>query len=53
MTTLKDVQKDPRKLDKFIKEREKDTPLADKDRFDKALKSMTSEKHSTIQKSSD
>ncbi len=53
MTTLKDVQKDPKKLDKFIKEREKDTPLADKDKFDKGLKSMTEGKHSTTQKPSD
>ena len=53
MTTLKDAQNDPKKLDKFIKEREKDTPLADKDKFDKGLKSMTEGKHSTTQKSSD
>lgn len=46
MTTLKDVQKDPSKLEQFIKEREKDTPQGDKDKFDKALKSMTEEKKS-------
>jgi hypothetical protein len=40
MTTLKEAQKDPKKLDKFIKEREKDTTQGDKDRFDKALKSI-------------
>jgi hypothetical protein len=46
MITLKEVQKDPKKLEQFIKEREKDTPQGDKDKFDKALKSMTEEKKS-------
>jgi len=41
MTTLKDVQKDPKKLDQFIKEREKDTPPADKEKLDKIVKSMS------------
>lgn len=49
MTTLKEAQKDPKKLEKFIKEREKDTPQGDKDKFDKALKSMTEEKKSKDQ----
>lgn len=49
MTTLKDVQKDPKKLAKFIKEREKDTPQGEKDKFDKALKSMTEGKKSEDQ----
>lgn len=40
MTTLKDAQKDPKKLDQFIKEHEKTSP-ADKEKFDKALTSMT------------
>lgn len=53
MTTLKDAQKDPKKLDKFIKEREKETPPADKDKFEKTLKSMSEGKRSTSQKSSD
>jgi hypothetical protein len=53
MTTLKDVQKDPKKLAQFIKEREKDTPPANKDKFDKALESMASQKSSKDQKSSD
>lgn len=44
MTTLKEAQKDPKKLEQFIKEREKDTPQGDKDKFDAALKSMTEEK---------
>jgi hypothetical protein len=44
MTTLKEAQKDPKKLEQFIKEREKDTPQGDKDKFDNALKSMTEEK---------
>ncbi len=52
MTTLKDVQKDPKKLDQFIKEREKDTPHADKDKLDKIVKSMTEGKQSKDQKSS-
>lgn len=46
MTNLKEAQKDPKKLEKFIKEREKDTPQGDKDKFEKALKSMTEEKKS-------
>jgi len=46
MTTLKDVQKDPKKLKQFIKEREKETPQGEKDKFDKALKSMTEGKKS-------
>lgn len=46
MTTLKEAQKDPKKLEKFIKEREKDTPHADKDKFDKAMESMTGGKPS-------
>lgn len=46
MTTLKEAQKDPKKLEQFIKEREKDTPQGDKDGFDKALKSMTEGKKS-------
>lgn len=46
MTTLKDVQKDPKKLEQFIKEREEDTPQGDKEKFDKTLKSMTEEKKS-------
>lgn len=46
MTTLKDAQKDPKKLEQFIKEREKDTPQGDADKFDQALKSMTEEKKS-------
>jgi hypothetical protein len=41
------------KLDQFIKEREKEIPPADKDRFDAALKSMVSQKPSKDQKSSD
>lgn len=53
MTNLKDVQKDPKKLAQFIKEREKETPPADKDRFDAAMKSMASQKSSKDQKSSD
>ena len=53
MTTLKDVQKDPKKLAQFIKERENETPPADKDRFDAAMKSMSSQKPSKDQKSSD
>lgn len=40
MTNLKDVQKDPKKLDQFIKEREQDTPNADKEVFDKTLNSI-------------
>lgn len=47
MTTLKDAQKSG-KIDQFIKEREKDTPPADKERFDKTLKSMASEKSSKV-----
>lgn len=46
MTTLKDAQKDPKKLGQFIQEREKETPPADRDRFDVALKSMASQKPS-------
>lgn len=53
MTTLKDVQKDPKKLAQFIKERGKESAPADKDRFDAALKSMASQKPSKGQKSSD
>ena len=53
MTTLKDAQKDPKKLNKFIKEREKDTPCADKERFDTTLESMSKGKCSTSEKSSD
>ena len=49
MTTLKDVQKNPKKLDQFIREREKDTPKGEKDKFDKALKSMTEGKKSKDQ----
>ena len=41
MTTLKDAQKKG-KLDQFIKEREKETAPADRTKFDKTLKSMTS-----------
>lgn len=52
MTTLKDAQKDKAKLEQFIKERERETPPADKDRFDKALKAMSEGKPSTDQKSS-
>jgi hypothetical protein len=51
--TLKDVQKDPKKLSQFIKEHENETPPADKDRFDAAMKSMASQKPSKGQKSSD
>jgi flagellar motility protein MotE (MotC chaperone) len=46
MTTLKDVQKDPKKLEQFIKEREQDTPQADKAKLDKIVKSMTEGKPS-------
>lgn len=46
MTNLKDAQKSG-KLDKFIEEREK-TPSGDSERFDKTLKSMTSEKSSKV-----
>ena len=46
MTTLKEAQKDPKKLEAFIKEREKDTPQGDKGKFEKALKSMTEAKKS-------
>ena len=53
MTTLKDAQKDPKKLSKFIKEREQDTPCADKERFDATLQSMSQGKCSTSEKSSD
>ena len=53
MTTLKEVQLDKKKLSKFIKEREKDTPCADKERFDATLQSMTQGKCSTSEKSSD
>lgn len=49
MTTLKDAQKDPKKLKQFIKEREKDTPQGDKDKFEKALQSMTEGKKSEDQ----
>jgi hypothetical protein len=49
MTTLKEAQKDPKKLEQFIKEREKDTPQGEKDKFDKALKSMTEETKSKDQ----
>lgn len=49
MTTLKEVQKDLKKLEQFIKEREKDTPQGDKDEFDKTLKSMTERKKSKDQ----
>lgn len=49
MTTLKEAQKNPKKLEQFIKEREKDTPQGDKDKFEKALKSMTEEKKSKDQ----
>lgn len=52
MTTLKQAQ-EQNNLDKFIKEREKETPPADKDRFDAAMKSMASQKSSKDQKSSD
>ncbi len=48
MTTLKDAQKKG-KLDQFIKEREKETTPADKVKFDKALKSMTSGKKKSTQ----
>lgn len=51
MTTLKDAQKQGN-LDKFIKEREKDTASADKSRLDKALKSMTSEKSPKVREKS-
>lgn len=44
MTTLKDVQKDPKKLEQFIKERELDTPQVDKDKLDKIVKSITERK---------
>jgi hypothetical protein len=44
VTTLKETQQDPKKLAQFIKEREKETPPADKDRFDAAMKSMASQK---------
>lgn len=50
---LKDAQKNPKKLAQFIKEREKEMPPADKDRFDAAMKSMASQKLSKDQKSSD
>lgn len=53
MTNLKDVQKDSKKLEQFIKEREKDTPLADKGKLDKLIKSMSEGKSSKGQKSSD
>lgn len=53
MTNLKDVQKDPKKLSQFIKEREKEIPPADKDRFDAAMKSMASQNSSKDRKSSD
>jgi len=43
MTTLKDAQKKG-KLNQFIKEREQEATPADKSKFDKALKSMTSGK---------
>ena len=52
MTTLKDVQKDHKKLGQFIKEREKETPPADKTCFDNALSSMSLGKPSKDQKSS-
>lgn len=48
MTTLKEAQKDPKKLEQFIKEREQDTPQGDKDKFDKALESMTKDKEILI-----
>lgn len=52
MTTLKQAR-EKNKLKEFIKEREKETPDADKDRFDAALKSMSQGKQSKDQKSSD
>ena len=42
MITLKEAQEAPKKLAQFIKEREKETPPADKDRFDAAMNSMAS-----------
>tara|TARA_R110002124_G_scaffold9708_7_gene49963 strand:- start:924 stop:1070 length:147 start_codon:yes stop_codon:yes gene_type:complete len=42
-TTLKEA-KEKGKLEEFIKEREKETSPADKDKFDKAIDSMTSGK---------
>lgn len=46
MTTLKDAQKNG-KIDQFIKEREKSL-TGDKTKFDKAIKSMVSEKSSKV-----
>ncbi len=51
--TLKDVQKDPKKLEQFIKEHESEIPDADKEAFEKVLDSMVSGKSSKGQKSSD
>ena len=51
MTTLKDAQKDPKKLEQFIKEHEQTSP-ADKEKFDKALTSMTCGKKKSEQETS-
>lgn len=51
MTTLKEAR-EKGKLKQFIKEHEKGTPPADKDRFDAAMKSMTLGKPLKDQKSS-
>lgn len=51
MTNLKEAQKKD-KLEQFIKEREKEEQSGDKERFDKALKSMTNEKSKPDQETS-
>lgn len=51
MTTLKEAR-EKGKLKQFIKEREKETPPADKARFEKTLKSMTAGKSSKARKPS-
>lgn len=40
MTNLKDARKDPKKMEKFIKEREKAAP-GDKERLEKAISDLS------------
>ena len=46
MTTLKDAQKNPKKLKQFIKEHEKDD-AGDKDRFDATLDAIAGKPKAT------
>lgn len=46
MITLKDAQKDPKKLQQFIKEREQSSACGDKKKFTHTLSSMSAGKKS-------